>query len=415
MQVTELLAADIPRTDGVGAAPAPSPSRASPLPLAHSLYGPWTLILAVGGTCWVVVGIAAMLWMQPWAGTTTAAGDYVISSAALVVQHVLVFIMAAAPAYRVAIAHGWPEGALARTRVLALNVLLVLLVSAWSDVVLALVGGFVDGHMADMRDTFIAMEQVVPDLKLVAGALQFFLLPYVLGLCAIALVMAMGRQHREALRTAELARAYDAARLAMLSAQLQPHFLFNALHAAMALIDESPRQAASMLARLGDFLRHALETSGSPWVEVATELEGLEAYLAVQQARFAGRLNIAIEASPESLGVYLPSMLLQPLAENAIEHGRSEGGPALRLRIAASVAAEHLRIVVNNSSSRLAADLTPADYGVGLSNVDLRLRAAYGNAAQLAVGPDRQGGTSATLVLPVRRRPAPAGPGGAPG
>lgn len=411
MQLTELLSADF-ASSGEPAASART-SAEPPLSAADARPSAWTLILAVGGACWGVVAIAAVIWMQPWSGTTTAAGDYMISSGALAVQHLMVFVVAAV-AYRIAIARGWPDGALARTRVVALNVLLALAVSAWSDVALALVGGFVDGHMADMHDTFVAMQQVVPDLKLVGGALQFFLLPYVLGLCAIALVLVTARQHREALRAAQLARAYDAARLSMLSAQLQPHFLFNSLHAAMGLIDESPRQAATMLARLGDFLRHVLETSHSPWVDVATEFAGLEAYLAVQQVRFGGRLGVAIDASEESLGVCLPSMLLQPLVENAVEHGRSEGGPALRLRIAASVAAEHLCIVVNNSSPRLAADLTPAEYGTGLSNVDLRLRAAYGGTAHLAIGPDQQGGTTAILVLPVRRRAGSAALEGAP-
>lgn len=157
---------------------------------------------------------------------------------------------------------------------------------------------------------------------------------------------------------------------------------------------------ATMLTRLGEFLRHALETSHSPWVDVATELAGLEAYLAVQQARCRGRLDVAIDASPESLGMYLPSMLLQPLAEDAIEHRRRDGGAKLTLRIAASVADEHLCIVVS-----VMADLPPAACRRGLSNVDLRLRAAYGAAAHLTVGPDQQGGTTAILVLPVRRQP----------
>jgi two-component system LytT family sensor kinase len=265
-----------------------------------------------------------------------------------------------------------------------------------------------------MRDTFTQMKGMASDLNLAAGPLQMFLPPYVLGLCAIALVLVAERHHREALRAAELARAYAAARMAMLSAQLQPHFLFNSLHAAMGLIDENPRQASIMLARLGDFLRHALETSRSPWVDVATELVGLEAYLAIQQTRFSDHLKIAIDASPESLGVYLPSMLLQPLAENAIEHGRREGAPALELRVAASVSAEHLCIVVNNSSPQLKADLTRADYGRGLSNVDLRLRAAYGEEAHLVVGPDQHGGTTAILVLPMRHQASAELPQGAP-
>lgn len=363
---------------------------------------PWSVILSVGGLCWLVVACTALLWMLPYSGTTNN-GNYIITTAARAVQHALVFIMAAV-AYRIALALGWPEGAPARTRVVIINTLLALAVAAWSRVAVALVAGFVDGHMDDMRDTFTEMKGITSNFRLAAGPVQMFLPPYVLGLCAIALVLVAERHHREALRASELARAYAAARMTMLSAQLQPHFLFNSLHAAMGLIDESPRQASIMLARLGDFLRHALETSRSPWVDVATELAGLEAYLAVQQTRFSDHLNIAIDASPDSLGVYLPSMLLQPLAENAIEHGRREDAAALELRVAASISAEHLRIVVSNSRPQLKAELTPADYGHGLSNVDLRLRAAYGDEAHLVVGPDQQGGTTAILMLPVRRR-----------
>src|SRR5207253_5944206 len=241
----------------------------------------------------------------------------------------------------------------------------------------ALVAGFVDGHWVDMHDTLDAWASPSAEWDFWTPSLRFFLPPYVLGLCAIALVLMARRHHREAVRAAELASAYAAARMAMLSAQLQPHFLFNSLHAISVLIDDSPRQAATMLARLGDFLRHALESSHWPWVDVATELTGLEAYLAVQQTRFSDRLSISIDASSESLGMYLPSLLLQPLAENAIEHGRRDAGPALRVRVAASVVAERLCIVVNNSSPQLPRDLQPADYGHGLTNVDLRLRAAY--------------------------------------
>ena len=390
---------------------------------ARAGRNPWTVILAVGALCWLVLGSSAILWMLPYAGSVNPNGYYVISTKARAVQELMVFVVAAL-SYRLALACGWPDHILARIRVVLLNMVLALGVVAWSYIALALVAGFVDARMDDMHDTLGALQgpssgirgpqQLERIMTLMLTPTQFFLPPYVLGLCAIALVVVAERQHREALRTAELARAYDAARMAMLSAQLQPHFLFNALHAVMGLIDDNPRQAAAMLARLGDFLRHVLETSHSPWVEVATELAGIEAYLAVQQTRFSDRLSISIDASPESLVLSLPSMLLQPLVENAIEHGRREDGPALQVRVVASVSAEHLCIVVNNSSPRLPADLIPSDYGHGLSNVNLRLRAAYGGDAHLAVGPDQQGGTSAILVLPLRHQLGPGLPRRAP-
>ena len=364
---------------------------------------PWSVIWRVGGLCWAVVTGTALLWMLPASGTTLS-GTYVITTQARAVQHLLVFLVAAL-GYRVAIALGWPDVPWQRVRVAAINTLLALAVVSFSQVALALAAGFVDQHALEMRATLDAWAPLSRRLESWAMSLRLFLPPYVLGLCAIALVLVAHRQHREALRAAQLASAYSAARMAMLSAQLQPHFLFNALHAISVLIDDSPRQAAVMLTRLGDFLRHALDSSLSPWVEVATELAGLEAYLAVQQTRFSDLLSIAIDASPEALGIYLPSLLLQPLAENAIEHGRNDGGPALRVRVAAWVSGERLCIAVSNSSPCLARSLTPVDYGHGLTNVELRLRAAYGGDARLTVGPDAQGGTSATLDLPLRTSP----------
>jgi hypothetical protein len=361
---------------------------------------PWSVILGVGGLCWLVVTGTALLWMLPASGTTLG-GMYVITTQARAVQHLLVFL-AAAVGYRIAIALGWPDPLWQRVRVALINTLLALAVVSFSQIALALAAGLVDRHTLDMYQTLDSWAPFSPRWESWAMPLRFFLPPYVLGLCAIALVLVAHRHHREALRAAELASAYAAARMAMLSAQLQPHFLFNSLHAISVLIDDSPRQAATMLARLGDFLRHALESSHWPWVDVATELAGLEAYLAVQQTRFSDRLSIAIDASPESLSVSVPSLLLQPLAENAVEHGRNEGGPALRVRVAASLRGERLCIAVSNSSPRLATQLSPADYGHGLSNVNLRLRAAYGSDARLTVGPDEQGGTSAVLDLPLR-------------
>jgi Histidine kinase len=361
---------------------------------------PWSVILWVGGLCWLVVTGTALLWMLPASGTTMS-GMYVITTQARAVQHLLVFL-AAAIGYRIAIALGWPEPLWLRARVALINTMLALAVVSFSQIALALAAGFVDQHTLDMHETLDSWAPFSPRWESWAMPLRFFLPPYVLGLCAIALVLVAHRHHREALRAADLASAYAAARMAMLSAQLQPHFLFNSLHAISVLIDDSPRQAATMLARLGDFLRHALESSHWPWVDVATELAGLEAYLAVQQTRFSDRLSIAIDAAPESLSACVPSLLLQPLAENAVEHGRNEGGPALQVRVAASLKGERLRIAVSNSSPRLAAQLLPSDYGHGLSNVDLRLRAAYGSDARLTVGPDEHGGTSAVLDLPLR-------------
>jgi hypothetical protein len=361
----------------------------------------WWVICKVSGPIWLAVTCITLLWVHPMSGTR-ADGAHIATTGAYAVQYALVFL-ASAVAYRVAIALGWPGTPLARLRIVLVNMLLALGVLVWAYVCLALADGFVDGQAADMRDALSSMPGIFWHLAFWPASLRAYVPPYALGLCAIALAMLTDRNHRAALRAAEFARAYAAARMAMLSAQLQPHFLFNSLHAIMGLIDENPRQASAMLARLGDFLRHALEAGQSSWVDVATELAGLETYLAIQQTRFADQLNIAIDVNPQALDMYVPSLLLQPLAENAIEHGRNDGGPTLRVRVLVAVVDERLCIAIHNSCPRLSADLSPADYGRGLENVSLRLRAAYGRDAQLVIGPDAQGGTTAILNLPARR------------
>ncbi len=361
---------------------------------------PWWVILAVGGACWLVVTLTALLWLAPMSGTVVE-GQYVVTTAARALQHLMVFVVAAL-AYRLAIAMGWPSPLRVRVRVTLLNTLMGIAVVFFSPIALAIVAGYIDGRTVDMHETLEAWLPPGFGWEAWAAPLRFFLPPYVLGLCAIALVVVARRHHREAVRAAGLASAYSAARLAMLSAQLQPHFLFNSLHAISALIEDSPRQAGIMLARLGDFLRHALESSHWPWIDLASELAGLEAYLAVQQIRFSDRLSIAIDASPEALTIYVPSLLLQPLAENAIEHGRKESDPMLQVYVSAKVLGQRLYINVSNSSPRLERHLSPTDYGHGLSNVDLRLRAAYDGEARLTVGPNEHGGTSAILDLPLR-------------
>jgi Histidine kinase len=389
-----------PGARGVINAAAPQAARdASAVPASEP--GPWGVIWRVGAACWLLVTGTALPWMLPASGTTLH-GVYVVSTPARAAQHLLVFLTAAL-GYRLAIALGWPAGVRGRVRVASVNTLLALAVAALSPIALAVAAALIDHHPLDMYQPLEGWAPLSAHWQSWAMPLRLFLPPYLLGLCAIALVLVVRRQHREALRAAELERACSAARIAMLSAQLQPHFLFNALHAISVLIDDSPRQAAAMLARLGDFLRHVLESTRRPWVDVATELAGLEAYLAVQQTRFSDHLSVAIDASPESLGLCVPPLLLQPLAENAIEHGRNGDSAVLKVRVAAAVNGGRLCIAVSNSSPRLHRELAPGEYGHALSNVRQRLRAAYAGDARLTIGPDAEGGTSAVLDLPVRR------------
>jgi hypothetical protein len=358
----------------------------------------WPQILIVGGVCWLCGAVAAIMEMSSFGGTTID-GSYILTDAARWVQHLVLFGIACI-GYRIAVYLAWPEGLWRRVRVTLANVLIAGAIVAVTPTITDLCAGLIDGHTRALMDAF----HTPATIKEWGIDSRFFLPTYIMGLCAIALVRLDRRRQIESLQKAELERAYAASRLAVLSAQLQPHFLFNSLHAISELIEEDSRRAGTAVAHLGDFLRYALAHRDMLRVELAAELKGLEAYLALQQVRFGEGLTVDVRASPESLAAEMPPLLLQPLAENAIEHGRRGGQSPLFIRVSATSADGCLTIVVHNSQPRLAHELTPAGFGLGLTNVATRLRAVYGDAAHLRVGPDERGGTSATLHIPVLRR-----------
>jgi Histidine kinase len=369
------------------AAPGPrTPPAAETLQADGSWAGrPWPLILGIGGASWLLLaGLAGFP-----AGLAAP-----VSLASLGLQETCVFAAAAA-GYRVTLALGWPPGALARVRVVLLSLLPALAVTL-------LAPQLADALVSGLRDGAGPFAMPLTGAARSLALAQRFLPPYLLGLCATLLALTAAGAARARREAAALAGECAGARMQMLSAQLQPHFLFNALHAISVLVDDSPRRASAMIARLGDFLRHALESGRWPWTDLASELAGVEAYLAVQQVRFGDTLRVAVEAGTEALGASVPALLLQPLVENAIEHGRSAQGAVLSVHIAAAVVGGRLCIVVGNSPSPLCRDLTPADFGHGLSNVEQRLRAAYGEQARLTIGPDRRGGAAAFVELPRR-------------
>lgn len=337
----------------------------------------WGLILAPGAACWIALALLALL---PGPLAPLSYVDYGAQQ--------LLVLLASLLGYRASLAPGWPVRPAARVRAVAVATVIALCVVGLAP------------QLADACIALIRARPREPGELLVQ--VQRFLPPYLLGLCASVLALAARESARLRQQAAALEGECAGARMRMLSAQLQPHFLFNALHAISVLVDDSPRRASAMIARLGDFLRHALESSRWPWTDLASELAGVEAYLAVQQMRFAEGLTVEVEAGAEAAGACVPALLLQPLVENAIEHGRAAGAAVLHVRIAASVVAARLCIVVGNSHSRLRGDLSPADFGHGLGNVEQRLRAAYGDEARLTIGPDGRGGTAAFVELPRR-------------
>lgn len=188
------------------------------------------------------------------------------------------------------------------------------------------------------------------------------------------------------------------AHLKLLQAQIEPHFLFNALANVGGLIDSDPPAARRLLDRLNDWLRVALARARSEQSTLGDELEMLDNYLHILGVRFGPRLRWRIEADETARRLPFPPMLLQPLVENAVHHGIEPNLNGGEIAIRADLAPEALRVEVRDNGAGL--PMESASQGTGLGNVRARLSALFGAAGQLRIDSPGEGGVVATLQLP---------------
>ena len=182
-----------------------------------------------------------------------------------------------------------------------------------------------------------------------------------------------------ALRAAQLEVKLAEAQLMTLQQQLHPHFLFNTLHAISSLMHRNVDAADRMLMRLSDLLRITLENLGQSEVRLQTELDFLEKYLQIEQTRFADRLTVRFDVQPEALDTSVPSLLLQPLVENAIKHGVAKKSGPGHIDISARREGDKLRIEVRDDGVGLSEDaLTALQKGIGVSTTRARLQHLFG-------------------------------------
>jgi signal transduction histidine kinase len=208
---------------------------------------------------------------------------------------------------------------------------------------------------------------------------------------------------RQQEREQELRWLASRAELKALRAQINPHFLFNALNAIAGLIQEQPQLADDTIERLGRVFRYTLRKSEKEWVPLREEVEFVAAYLQVEQARFGERLQLWFHVSPDAALVPIPAMSIQPLVENAVKHGVSTVEGAGRVGLRAAVESGRLVVEISDNGPGFppgfSLDTPAAAGGHGLRNVVERLRGYYGSAAQLAwdSGP---AGTRVRLTIP---------------
>jgi len=213
------------------------------------------------------------------------------------------------------------------------------------------------------------------------------------------------RQVREReVRAVELEKRLTEARLQALQMQLNPHFLFNTLHAISALMHKDVEAADRMIARLSDLLRYALESTGEQEVSLRQELDFLRRYLEIEQTRFGSRLTVEMDIAPDTLDSRLPNLILQPIVENAIQHGIEPHSRPGLIRIRSRRENGGLRIEVRDNGGGLP-DGKLSREGVGLSNTRARLKQLYADRHRFEFDNSPQGGLVVGLTLPLR--PAP--------
>jgi two-component system, LytTR family, sensor kinase len=206
---------------------------------------------------------------------------------------------------------------------------------------------------------------------------------------------------------AELEARLAEAKLDALRMQLHPHFLFNTLNAISTLVHKDPNAADDMIGNLSELLRATLDLSSTNEIPLRDELEITDRYLQIQQVRLGERLRIRREIDSAALDAAVPTMILQPLVENAVRHGiESSPGPGL-LRIEARRSDGILRIVISNSSDGMSSP-RKGEEGIGLANTRARLRELYGSQARMVLADGPGPAWSVELQLPFREAAAAA-------
>lgn len=200
------------------------------------------------------------------------------------------------------------------------------------------------------------------------------------------------------------------AKMQMLRYQLNPHFLFNTLNAVNALITSNESaQARETIEKLSMFLRFALKEEKTGWVSLASEIEALELYLGIELIRFADRLTIEFDIDDAALNVKVPSLLLQPMAENSIKHAVNVCEDTCLIRVSASVTDDFLTLMVSDNGPGIASledgTFTQEDFefsGLGIRNIIERVDNVYGDKASVTLENKKTVGLSVFVSLPIR-------------
>jgi two-component system, LytTR family, sensor kinase len=253
----------------------------------------------------------------------------------------------------------------------------------------------------------LAIEGLLTSLVLGYGRTPFSFLKIDLTLLTYWLIVAathVARHYRSARererRALQLETSLARAQVEALKMQLHPHFLFNTLNTIAGLMREDVEAADRMLAKLAELLRRTFETADIQELPLERELDLLGDYLAIQQTRYGDRLRLSVTVSDQARVALVPTLILQPLVENAVRHGvAAKPGPGA-VSIVADVRADRLTIAITNDGLPLPPTIHE---GFGLRNIRSRLSALHGERATFTLQSRSDGGAIAVLALPATR------------
>ena len=232
---------------------------------------------------------------------------------------------------------------------------------------------------------------------------------YATTLFAAALPIKVWNSTRNEKKVEQQQLRLNEARLAALSRQINPHFLFNTLNSVASLIRTNPEQARQVVYKLSKILRRLLRQQES-LTPLGEELSFVEDYLAIEMVRFGDKLRVAKDIDAATLEMLVPSMLLQPLVENSIRHGLSNKVDGGTVRIRSRMVGRRLQILVEDDGVGIAeAKLaTLFEQGIGVSNVNERLKVLFGDDYKMWIDSRPGEGTSTGIELPEQVSAAPA-------
>jgi hypothetical protein len=379
-----------------------SDSAGKPRDRARAYLGTWSQ-LGILTAFWAYVALSNVLYARSMSAIFDPSGTQHLFApwTARSLQHLLLYPVLIV-FVRISLRVDWRPAWRALPIQLLLGVAFAVLAAPLLVASEALIG---DKGMSMHHDMSWTMRWIVasPEIPLWIASATSFLLTYGFALALINGFALYQRFRDSELRRAALERAWSGARLAALRMQLSPHTLFNLLHTIRGQIAWDPATAQSMIVQLGDLLRRLLDAGEHEFSQLPKEFEFARLYLELQQRRFADRLTIRLTEPPQLPSAWVPSLILQPLIENAVVHGLAghDGRVEITVEVVTSDDMLVLRVVNDIAPSSIA-----AANGIGVRNVRERLSVHFGDRANLVAGSIDASHWIAEIHMPLlRERP----------